>query len=238
MGHEPPARLLVDDRPTSVESFAGSPISSSSIAPASSPITRSAMSSWTNSTRAAEQRCPAELNALAIVSRTSCSASAEAVGDDRVLAAGFGDQGRDRPVARGKRPVDRARRLGRASEDDAGDARIGDERAAHRRPVTGQELKHGFRYAGLVQKAHCAVGDERRLLGGFGDHRVAGHEGGAHLSGEDRERKIPRTDRGEHAAAAKIQFVRFAGRAGKRLRGAEEPPPLRCVIAKIVHRLA
>ena len=63
--------------PTSVESSAGSPTTSSSIAPASIVMTLSAMSSCTNSTRAAEQRWPAESNAQASTSLTSCSGSAE-----------------------------------------------------------------------------------------------------------------------------------------------------------------
>src|SRR5581483_8755672 len=63
--------------PTSVESSAGSPTVNSSIAPFSISITLSAMSSCTNSTRAAEQRWPAESNALAITSFTSCSGNAD-----------------------------------------------------------------------------------------------------------------------------------------------------------------
>ena len=63
--------------PTSVASSAGSPTLSSAIAPAIIPTTLSAMSACTNSTRAAEQRCPAEVKAEASASLTSCSGRAE-----------------------------------------------------------------------------------------------------------------------------------------------------------------
>ena len=54
------------------------------------------------------------------------------IDDHGVDAAGLGDQRHDRSVLCGERAVDRAADLGRAGEDDAGDARIGDE--ARRRP--------------------------------------------------------------------------------------------------------
>ena len=63
--------------PTSVDSRPGSPTFSSAIAPASMSITLSAMSSWMYSTRAAEQRWPADWKAEAITSLTICSGSAE-----------------------------------------------------------------------------------------------------------------------------------------------------------------
>src|SRR3546814_3084253 len=59
--------------PTSVDSWPGSPTLSSAMAPASMVMTLSAMSSCTNSTRAAEQRWPAEVKAEAITSLTSRS---------------------------------------------------------------------------------------------------------------------------------------------------------------------
>ena len=52
-------------------------MTSSAMAPVSIVMTLSAMSSCTNSTRAAEQRCPAESKAEAQTSLTSCSGRAE-----------------------------------------------------------------------------------------------------------------------------------------------------------------
>ena len=64
--------------PTSVASSAGWPTRSSRIAPASIPITRSAIESCTHSRRSAEQRWPALSKAEASASWTTCSGSAEA----------------------------------------------------------------------------------------------------------------------------------------------------------------
>src|SRR6266436_5947538 len=63
--------------PISVASKAGSPMTSSRIAPSSMARTRSAMSLWTKRTRSAEQRCPALLKAEAMMSPTTCSARAD-----------------------------------------------------------------------------------------------------------------------------------------------------------------
>ena len=63
--------------PTSVLSSAGLPTRSSSIAPDSMVITLSAMSDCTYSTRAAEQRWPAESKAEVMASFTSCSGRAD-----------------------------------------------------------------------------------------------------------------------------------------------------------------
>ena len=52
-------------------------MASSAIAPASMPTTLSAMSSCTSSTRAAEQRWPADVNAEPSASLTTCSGSEE-----------------------------------------------------------------------------------------------------------------------------------------------------------------
>ncbi len=116
-----------------------------------------------------------------------------------------------------QRAVDRARHVGRAGEGDTGDAGIGDERGADL-AVARHQLQHARRHARLVQNAHRLGRDQRRLLGRLRHHGVAGDERGAHLAEKDRERKIPRADADEDAAAAIAQLVRFAGRAGQRLR--------------------
>ncbi len=66
------------------------------------------------------------------------------------------------------------RRVGRAGERDAGDARVGDRRRADRGAVAWQEMQHVRRYARLQQQAHGLRRHERCLLGRLGDHRVAG----------------------------------------------------------------
>jgi hypothetical protein len=63
-------------------------------------MTLSAMSSCTNSTRAAEQRWPAEPKARAHRILDQLLGQRRGVGDQRVLAAGFGDQRGDRRIAR------------------------------------------------------------------------------------------------------------------------------------------
>ena len=110
-----------------------------------------------------------------------------------------------------------ARHLGRAGEGDAGDARIGGERGADL-AVARHEMQRLDRHAGGVQDAHGLRRDQRRLLGRLGDHGIAGGERGAHLAEEDRERKIPRADADEHAAAAIAKLVDLAGRPRHRLR--------------------
>src|SRR6185312_10195756 len=70
------------------------------------------------------------------------------------------------------------------------------------------------------------------------DDGVAGGERGRDLSGEDREREIPRRDAREDAAAAQRKQVRFAGRRWQHERRAEAPARLRRVIAAEVGGLA
>ena len=64
--------------PIWVEGSAGSPIFSSRAAPAIISMMRSATSSCTNSSRSAEQRCPAERNAEVTTSSATCSGKAVA----------------------------------------------------------------------------------------------------------------------------------------------------------------
>ena len=79
---------------------------------------------------------------------------------------------------------------------------------------------------------------QRRLLGRFGNHGVAGRERGGDLAREDRQREIPRADAREHAAP-----VQRAARCARRwarataLR-AEVRARLRRVVTQEVDRLA
>ena len=114
------------------------------------------------------------------------------VDDHGVDAAGLGDQRHDRAVLGGQRAVDRARHLGRAGEDDAGDVADAATSAAPIAPSPGTRCSARGGHAGLVQQLDRLGGDQRRLLGGLGDHRIAGHQRGGDLAEKDRQREIPR----------------------------------------------
>ena len=134
----------------------------------------------------------------------------------------------DRRAARVSRPascfsISRATAR-RAGEHDALHARIGDQRRADLARA-GQELQRIARDARLVQDAHGLGGDQRRLLGGLGDHRIARRERGRDLAGEDRERKIPRADADDEAERGRRAGRQRARRLGR-------------VIAQEVDRLA
>ena len=105
------------------------------------------------------------------------------------------------------------------------------------RAVAGNEMQRARRHAGFVQQRDRKRSDQRRLLGRLGDDGIAGDQRGGHLAEENRERKIPRADADEDAAAAIAQFVALAGRARHRLRRKRDPR-LRGVVAAVVDRLA
>ena len=145
----------------------------------------------------------------------------------RVEAAGLADQRQRRAAAReapGERLFDSARDRRRAGEDDALDAWIGDQRRADLARA-GHELERVARNASLVHDAHGFRGDERRLLSGLGDHRIARRQRRRDLAGEDGERKIPGRDADDEAE-------RGRGARQKRARG------LMRIIAQEVGRLA
>ena len=118
------------------------------------------------------------------------------IDDHRVEAAGFGDEGEGRAAAGeapGEFPFNQSRNRGRAREDHTLNARVGDQRRADV-ACPGHELQPVARYACLVHEPHGFGGHERRLFCGLRDHRVARGQRGGDLAGEDRERKVPRTD--------------------------------------------
>ena len=143
--------------------------------PPASRSASSAMSSCTNSTRSAEQRWPALWKRGDQHVAHHLLGQRRGIDDHRVLPAGLGDQRHDRPVRGGERAVDGARGLGRAGEGDAGDARIGDQRRAdrrRRRPAADAARRPGT--PAWCSRRTAARGDQRRLLGRLGDHRIAG----------------------------------------------------------------
>ena len=70
--------------------------------------------------------------------------------------------------------------------------RVSRTSAAPTLAAAGQQLQHVGRHAGLVQQLRGEEGDDRRLLGRLGEHRIAGGQRRRHLAGEDRQREVPR----------------------------------------------
>ena len=67
------------------------------------------------------------------------------------------------------------------------------------RAVADEQRERVGGRAGLVHEPHRFRGDQRRLLGRLGDHRVAGGEGCGDLAGEYGDREVPRADADHHA---------------------------------------
>ena len=102
--------------------------------------------------RSAEQRWPALSNADDSASATTCSGSAELstiiAFCPPVSAMSTGSSSRDSEL-----PVDQAGDLRGAREDDARDARIGDERRANGLAAPRQQLQRGRGHAGTMEDA-------------------------------------------------------------------------------------
>ena len=96
-----------------------------------------------------------------------------AVDDHRVLAAGLGYQHRI-VVAPRKLAVDAARDRGRAGEEHAGDARVGDQRGPYRIAATWEQLQRRARHPGTMQQFDRRGRDQRRLR----SWRMPSHFGG------------------------------------------------------------
>jgi hypothetical protein len=161
----------------------------------------------------AEQRCPAELNAEATTSRTICSGSADESAISVFwppVSAISGTSGPSLPAS--------VRAIRRATSVEPVNATPAHSRpatiAAPMRPSPGRKASAS---AGCrrVQQLDGQRGDQRRLLGRFGDDRVAGGQGRGDLADKDGQREIPGTDADEYAAAVQRQAVALAGRAGQ-----------------------
>ena len=161
-----------------------------------------------------------------------------AVDDHRVLAAGLRDQRADRSVAGGQRAIDDPRRIGGAREGDPRNARIGHRSGTDDGAVARQEMQHVGRHARLQQQAHSVRRHQRRLLGRLRQHGIACRQCSGDLSREDREREIPGTDAGEHAASVQAQLVAFAGRSRQTLRACELVPGTGRVVAQEIDGFA
>ena len=88
--------------------------------------------------------------------------------------------------------------LGRSRESDHIHVHVSPQRLPDPRSRTGDHVEDTVRHSGL----HCQLGQaqsgERRLLGGFQNHRVPGGQGRADLPGGDEQREVPRKDRTHH----------------------------------------
>ena len=191
--------------PTSTASVAGSRRSAASRHRAFEHRQRcaSAASSCRHSTRSAEQRWPALSNAEATTSATTCSASADESTSIAFWPPVSAISGTGRAVgvdAAGEAVLQQPRDFGRAGEQRR-PARAR-RRPAPRRPSRrgpAAAAAHGAERRPRAARAHHLGGDQRRLLGGLGEHRVAGGERGGDLAGEDREREVPRADADDRA---------------------------------------
>ena len=99
-------------------------------------------------------------------------------------------------------------------------------------------MKGAERDPGLQDQLGDAVRGERRLLRRLRNHRIAGDQRGRHLPRENRDRKVPRADAGEHTAAVQRQHVALADRTSQRNRPAELLARLLRVVAAEIHCLA
>ena len=146
----------------------------------------------------------------------------------RVLPAGLGDQHR-RPAV-GIEPcascrLIELRHLGRAGEHHAGD-RADWPTSARRRPRrrrAGAAAPRAARRPRAAARTACG-GDQRRLLGRLGDHRVAGGQRGRDLAGEDRQREVPRADAGHRRPSGRCVSFEQSARPAPRSSAGSRPP--------------
>ena len=82
-----------------------------------------------------------------------------------------------------------------------------------------QQLQRAFGYASSMQQLDGFQRNAWRLLGGFGQHRVAGGQRGCDLPHKDRQRKVPRADADPGAACGQGQLVAFTGDAQQGVAG-------------------
>ena len=188
--------------------------------------TRSAMSSCRQSTRSAEQRWPAESKAEVSASSTSCSGKAD---ESTTIAfcppvSAISTGGRPSALSRWAscRLIDCATSVEPVNTTPA-TAGLPTSRATDL-AVARQELQRRARHARLVQQRHGERGDQRRLLGRLGDHRIARRQRARDLAGEDRQREVPRADAGDHAQ--------------RPMRVVRESFDAACVVAQEVDRFA
>ena len=199
--------------PTSIASRRGSPTTSSRIAPSSIASTsgRDVVLNAEDAQRRAALAGAVERGGERI--GDDLLGERRAVDDHRVLAAGLGDQHRI-VVALRELPRDAARDVGRAGEDHAGDARIGDERRADGLAAPGQELQRRAR-----ERPRDAGGEPPRAAisgvcsAGFASTGLPAASAALTSPDEDRQRKIPRRNARRSGRWARRRAPRARARA-------------------------
>ena len=126
------------------------------------------------------------------------------IDDQGVLAAGLGDQ-RDRlavrPQAAGQSGGDQLGDFGRAGEHHPADLIVPRQHCANR-AVARREDQGVLGDAGFMHQLDGRRGDQRRLFGRLGDHRVAGGQRRGDLAGEDGDGEVPRADADDRSERA------------------------------------
>ena len=125
--------------------------------------------------------------------------------------SGIGVAGGGQPA--GELSLDQPGDRRRTGEHHALHPRVGDDSPSDLAGAR-QERERLWRNARRVQNSDRLGGDQRRLLGGFGDHRIAGGERRGDLAGEDRQRKVPRADAGDDSERRRRAGAENADRLG------------------------
>ena len=100
-------------------------------------------------------------------------------------------------------------------------------RPARRRPFRRGPAAAAARRAARRPRAAGATacgGDQRRLLGRLGEHRVAGGQRGGDLAGEDRQREVPRADADDRAERRLAWRCRSRRAPARRSSAGSRPP--------------
>ena len=149
-----------------------------------------------------------------------------AVHQHHVDAARLRNQRCHRAVFFGQRTLDDLGDLGRAGEHHPRHPGLRHQRGAHGFTGAVQQLQRIGRHTVLMHQLDRHQGNGRGLLGGFGQHGVAGDQRRGDLTAENGQREIPGTDAhpGTHRRVARRLLGDALGFVG--------------VVAQEVHRLA
>ena len=131
------------------------------------------------------------------------------VDNHRVHAAGFRDQRRwaSLSVEAGSNiALQQGSDIGRTGKHHAAHAGIAGQLCADGFTTSWQQLHHACRYARFQQQGDTLCGNQRGLLGRFGQHAVTGGQGGGNLAHKDSQREVPRADT-DHRAQRAVGFI-------------------------------
>ena len=94
------------------------------------------------------------------------------------------------------------------------------------------------RDAGVPQRADAFSGDQRCFLGGLGQNRVADGQCSGDLTGENRQREIPRRDAREYAAPVQLQRIGFTRRRRQSACARKQALRLCCIVTAEIYSFA